>query len=170
MHTRIHIPFNPESNYQLVALPEGAVVFVDTEDYHRVIQHSWYVDSYGYPSSNVNGKRLTLHKFVMGVIVTLEGHEYHHKNDDKFDNRKANLVLLDYSEHRITRPVGTNNTSGFKGVHWDKQYKNWKAQISINGKRTNLGRFKTPEEAAKVYDSYALKYYGLSAYTNFPNG
>ncbi len=46
-----------------------------------------------------------------------------------------------------------NNTSGFKGVSWDKRIGKWVAHIQHNRKQTNLGSFDTKEEAYAAYEA-----------------
>ena len=43
-----------------------------------------------------------------------------------------------------------NNTSGIKGVCWDKSRNRWVASYRKDGKTIRLGRFKTKEEAAQA--------------------
>lgn len=43
--------------------------------------------------------------------------------------------------------LNSNNTSGFRGVHYSKTSNKWIARISVNKKRYLLGTFKTKEEA-----------------------
>lgn len=45
----------------------------------------------------------------------------------------------------------TNNTSGYIGVYLDKKTNKWKSQISIDKKRTQLGRFSNIEDAINIY-------------------
>jgi hypothetical protein len=45
----------------------------------------------------------------------------------------------------------------------------WIAQISINSKRKNLGRFSTEIEAAMFYDKKAMELFGEFAKLNFPS-
>ena len=40
-----------------------------------------------------------------------------------------------------------NNTSGIKGVTWNKNHKKWEAYISIHRKRKYLGNYDDLEEA-----------------------
>nr|UVM86127.1 MAG: AP2 domain protein [Bacteriophage sp.] len=40
-----------------------------------------------------------------------------------------------------------NNTSGVKGVYWQKQVKKWHAYCDVNGKRYHLGLFNDIERA-----------------------
>ncbi|RGX57740.1 AP2 domain-containing protein [Thomasclavelia ramosa] len=48
------------------------------------------------------------------------------------------------------RKINKNNSSGHKGVHYDKQRKKWVAQITFQRKNHNLGRFNTLEEAVEA--------------------
>ena len=57
-------------------------------------------------------------------------------------------------QHRNTRDIQSNNTSGFRGVHWYKGAHKWVAQICVNNKRISLGSYPTALEAAKAYETY----------------
>ena len=48
----------------------------------------------------------------------------------------------------LAQRMSKNNTSGIKGVSWDKQRGMWKAQITFKGKNYYLGRYDKKEEAA----------------------
>ena len=50
-----------------------------------------------------------------------------------------------------------NNTSGFKGVWFNKESKKYRAQININRKKIHLGYFKTAIEAGVVYNNYIIE-------------
>jgi hypothetical protein len=45
-----------------------------------------------------------------------------------------------------------DNTSGYRGVSWEKTSQKWGAYIRRQGKRQFLGFFETPEEAAAAYN------------------
>jgi transcriptional regulator with XRE-family HTH domain len=49
--------------------------------------------------------------------------------------------------------LSLKNTSGIKGVSWDKSRQKWKASKKINGKTVNFGRFATKEEATIALNS-----------------
>lgn len=70
-----------------------------------------------------------------------------HINGIKYDNRVDNLRLVTRSQNMWNSCKPKTNTSGFKGVSWDKRNKQWLAYIAVFGKEKNLGRFSTKEEA-----------------------
>ena len=57
-----------------------------------------------------------------------------------------------------TKLLSSNNTSGYRGVTFDKVTNKWIAYITVKRKRFNLGRYSTKEEAAKVRDTYVVKH------------
>jgi predicted RNA-binding protein with PUA domain len=56
--------------------------------------------------------------------------------------------------------LAKNNTSGYKGVYWDKNIRKWKAALRLNGVKIFLGYFDTPEEAGVVYNNYVEQHHG----------
>jgi hypothetical protein len=64
------------------------------------------------------------------------------------------------------KPPTSRNKSGFKGVSFCGQTGRWVAQIKT-GHRRHLGRFPTPETAARAYDEAAKAAWGSDCYLNF---
>jgi len=62
------------------------------------------------------------------------------------------------TQNRNTRILQTNNTSGYRGVYFNKKSNSWKSQISINNRQRSLGYFKTALDGAKAYDNYIIKH------------
>lgn len=52
-----------------------------------------------------------------------------------------------------------NNTSGIKGVNWDKSRSKWRAFITFQGKHIYLGRYDTIKEASKARKLAEEKYF-----------
>ena len=59
-------------------------------------------------------------------------------------------------QSRNTR-VYKNNTSGFKGVSYNKRAGSYQTCIHINSKKIHLGYFQTPVEGAIAYNNYIIE-------------
>lgn len=90
-----------------------------------------------------------------------------HINRNKTDNRWANLRQATHRENMGNMGLRRANTSGFVGVVWDRTRGKWRAQIRLDGKKTNLGRFDDPIQAAMVHDEAARRNFGEFATLNF---
>lgn len=53
-----------------------------------------------------------------------------------------------------TRPLQVNNTSGYRGVHFNNSKQGWEANITVKGKRKYLGTFLSAELASEAYVQY----------------
>jgi HNH endonuclease/AP2 domain len=71
-----------------------------------------------------------------------------HVNGDGLDNRRANLRHVDASQNQANRGQQRNNTSGHKGVCWDRSRNRWVVWVEWRGVRHFGGRFTNIEEAA----------------------
>jgi hypothetical protein len=83
-----------------------------------------------------------------------------HRNLNRSDNRFDNLRVATKSKNAANSRAHKDGTSGYKGVHWSKQHKRWKAEICIEGKRRYIGLFDDPKEAAKAYTAQARIHFG----------
>ena len=55
------------------------------------------------------------------------------------------------------RRIKTNNTSGYKGVSYNKETGRCKSYICVNKKQIHLGYFQTAEEGAIAYNNYIIE-------------
>lgn len=83
-----------------------------------------------------------------------------HANGDKHDNRIANLRLALRSENCSNRRVSKRNSTGFKGVSYNKKKGAFYAHIMCRRVASFLGAFATPEEAHAAYCAAADKLHG----------
>lgn len=83
-----------------------------------------------------------------------------HINGKRDDNRIANLRECTYSQNNSNTRLRSDNVSGLKGASYVAERGKWIAQISVNGKNKNLGRFATAEEAHAAYCRAADLFYG----------
>lgn len=75
-----------------------------------------------------------------------------HINGNNSDNRIENLRPATVMENGCNSKTPCSNTSGIKGVSWDKINKKWFVHITYNKKQYNLGRYKTVNEAREVIE------------------
>jgi len=80
-----------------------------------------------------------------------------HIDGDGLNNIRSNLRAATRSQNLYNRGKTKNNTSGIKGVSWDKGCSKWRSQIQSNGTHYHLGSFDTKEEAAEAYREAAKK-------------
>lgn len=66
-----------------------------------------------------------------------EGFDVDHINGDKHDNRLENLRLATRSQNMCNRSKTTKNTSGLKGLSWDKHTGRWRSFLCLRGHQTS---------------------------------
>ncbi len=118
-------------------------------------------DFYGYIRIKIDGKTYRAHRLAW-FYMTGEWPEdqLDHKNLNKSNNVWDNLREANNSKNQANKYKYSNNTSGIKGVVWDKQRSLWRAQIRTNKKTINLGRYVDKNQAALAYEQAAIKYHG----------
>jgi hypothetical protein len=89
--------------------------------------------------------------------------EIDHINGDGSDNRIVNLRIATPSGNSMNRGLRVDNTSGHKGISWNKKSSQWLAHIGYRGKIMHLGLFNTIEEAKTVRDEAARRLHGTFA-------
>jgi hypothetical protein len=90
-----------------------------------------------------------------------------HANRSPADNRLANLRLATRSQNAANTRKRSDNTSGFKGVCWNKKTRKWVAQVRVKGEARYLGLFDSPEEAYAAYQQAAMAAFGEFGFLGF---
>ena len=107
----------------------------------------------GYRRICIDGKRYLAHRLAW-FYVTGEWpkHEVDHINDQRDDNRFANLQDIRAAENqqKVKRNPCRNKTTGFVGVRHHVNGK-FRATIRANRKCFNVGVFDTAEAASEAY-------------------
>lgn len=129
---------------------------IDAKDGYMIVDKKYsYLDKYkcslskrGYPVAFIDGKITNLHKIIVGTPP--EGLVIDHINRDKLDNRIINLRFVSQKINMSNTGMFSTNTSGYKGVTWDKRSSRWVAQAFFGGKLRTGGRFKNINDAVKA--------------------
>lgn len=133
-------------------------ILVSPEDITILIWNRFFIDSDGYPRTNIKKVSTLLHSLVMPTASMVD-----HKDRIKLNCTKNNLRDATYSINTHNRGLQKNNTSGYKGVTFSQG--KWKMQIRLNGTRIR-GTFNTAKEAALEYNRLALEHHGEYAAIN----
>lgn len=120
----------------------------------------------GYRGINLLGRQYQAHRVAWMMQTGEWPNIIDHVNGNKGDNRWSNLRNSDYSGNGANSGMKVANTSGFKGVSWNKIKKAFRAQVRKNYRPIVVGYFATPVEAARAYDKAATELFGSFAKTN----
>jgi hypothetical protein len=71
-------------------------------------------------------------------------------NGNNSNNNIENLRPATVPQNQWNRKLDSSNTSGIKGVCWDKNTNKWISYVRKHGKNVYLGRFDTIQEAEKA--------------------
>ena len=153
-----------------VPLTQGQFAIIDADDADRILAFRWHFSAgYAMRRRRIHeppGPQLIgMHNVILGTPAGLLPD---HINRNRLDNRKSNLRPATPSQTQANRKWPANNTSGFRGVFWNKRRGTWHAAIKIGGKNRHLGVFRSSEAAARAYDVAALAHFGAYAWLNFP--
>lgn len=121
--------------------------FIDVFNVDKIKENSWWYTERGYVAGHINGEVVLMHRFLTNCD---EHYVVDHKNHITGDNRLCNLRVCTVSENQYNRAMQENNTSGVIGVCWDIRYQKWRAYITANKKRIELGHFVKFEDAVQA--------------------
>ena len=113
-----------------------------------------------------NNKKIHMHYDIWRRLEGRPHIKLDHIDRNPLNNQLSNLRPATHAQNGMNKGLRTDSTTGYKGVSWDQSRKKYAADIKVNGKRLRLGRFNTAFEAAKAYDTAALKHCGEFATTN----
>lgn len=147
-----------------IQLTQGQVALVDDEDFERINAHKWRAlwnsgskTFYAIRTSpRVNGERhaIWMHREIMRAS---DDDDVDHIDHNGLDNQRQHLRLCTHGQNCANRRMQANNTSGLKGVCWNKEKCKWQAGITVNRKLRHLGYFFDKIDAALAYDAAILK-------------
>lgn len=149
-----------------------AYTLIDEQD-GDLARFTWHLNPGGYAAgwakrrsrgrgTDLNRTQL-MHRIILGAPP---GVEVDHVNRNRLDNRRSNLRFATDGENARNRERSRRNTSGYKGVQFDRVTGRWSAAVRYEGKTYGVGQFESPELAAFAYDFAAAALHGEFAATN----
>lgn len=136
-------------------------VLLDPED-------RWLLDAFTWctpPSSryvigyvpNSDNTMMFLHHCILGK--PLPGIVIDHRNGNGLDNRRSNLRMVSYACNRDNSILNKNNSTGYRGVSFNKNAGKYQASIQLNGKRIHLGYFMDAAGASAIFEKTREEHY-----------
>jgi hypothetical protein len=83
-----------------------------------------------------------------------------HRDGNRANNRFVNLRAATKAEQTRNSELRKDNSTGHRGVSWNKERGRWKAGIGTGRKRRHLGYFDSAAEASTAYAAAAQNLFG----------
>lgn len=102
----------------------------------------------GYIRIKIKGRDYLAHRLAwLYVNGEMPSKQIDHINNKRDDNRISNLRCATSNENARNALMRADNTSGVKGVCFDKIRRKWIARVGINGENKHVGYFDSILEA-----------------------
>ena len=123
-----------------------------------------FIHAEGYRQISIDDLKFMAHRIawllVRGKPIP---RQIDHIDGDPMNNRIANLRAATHAENAANSGTRMNNTSGAKGVHFDRHRGKFEAHITHHYKLYHLGRFDTLEQAIAARREAAERLHGKFA-------
>ena len=153
--------FETIDNYVVGVTDKGEKFYFDLEDYQKIVKnnHYWFIEDGYVRTRHIETGiryRTSMHRLIMNVK---EGTYIDHINRQRNDNRKINLRIANKNQNAMNSKIPINNSSGYKGVCWNKLNNNWHSEITVLGKCINLGSYKNLKKAINIRKQAEKNYF-----------
>ncbi|HDB9961155.1 TPA: HNH endonuclease [Escherichia coli] len=136
------IDYNPETG-----VLTAKVNFAGRQEGAIIGSQTWQ----GYYAFSLFGKKCFAHRLAWLLHYgEWPSQPIDHINGIKKDNSIRNLRLCSLSQNQFNKPTQKNNTTGVKGVYWNKRDKRYVASVQFNGKKYSAGHHKDIESAKEA--------------------
>lgn len=109
----------------------------------------------------INGRHYRTHRIIwLWMTGTWPKEEIDHIDCNELNNKWCNLREASRSQNEMNKGVSRNNSSGAKGVSWNRRDKKWLAQIIVNGRYKYLGYFSSKCDAIAAYRAASADLHG----------
>lgn len=144
-------------------------ILVSPEHFEELSKYNWVIRNDNYVTCRINGKQWYLHRYIMiNLLGNNIGKNYtDHINNNRLDNRIANLRELSPSDNSRNRLKKKNTTSSYFGVCFNKLTKKWDVSLTVDKKKI-VYEFESEIHAAYQYD-ILIKKYNLNSVSKMNN-
>jgi hypothetical protein len=122
-----------------------------------------YVSPEGRCQVRLLGRRLLSYRIIYALYHRISLDDLppviDHKDGNASNNSISNLRAADPQKNQFNRRAKVGTASRFKGVTLMPSGR-WRASICVRGDYQSLGTFQSEEQAARAYDSAAIKLHG----------
>ena len=102
----------------------------------RILKHGLTDKGYCVTNLSKQGfvKKFKIHRLVANAFLENPTNKLSidHIDNVKTNNHVSNLRFCSHSHNNMNKPNSKNNTSGRRGVHWDKFANKWRACVRID--------------------------------------
>ena len=115
----------------------------------------------GYLYVTVNQQAYRAHRLIWFIMTKKWPKDVvDHIDGDSSNNRFWNLREATLSQNQHNRRMSKNNTSGVKGLTWNKPMKKWMARVKVDGVSVHVGYFNSKTKAKKALMEVRLRLHG----------
>jgi hypothetical protein len=118
-----------------------------------------FFDELGYRKVNFKYRKEAVHRLIFLMHYGYLPREIDHADGNPSNNRIENLRAASINENRQNTKLRKDNSSGLKGITWDKSRNKWLVRVNCNKKTVYQGRFDDLELAELVAIEARDKYH-----------
>jgi len=159
-------PIDIDEHTYGIPLTRGNIALIDKEDYDKVKDYGWY-SNYNkntqsfYAMTETDKKGIRMHRHLLN---NPKGFDVDHIDHNTLNNRRRNLRLCTNSQNIMNSKIRSDNSTGFRGVSFNKKTKKYIARIMIDKKTITIGTYITALEASEAYNKVAKELHGEFCY------
>ncbi len=119
----------------------------DTKNKRRGMLVGGSTNGKGYRKVKYRKAQLSQHRVIFFIHHGYMPELIDHIDCDRSNNRLENLRACTSAQNNQNARLAVTNTSGHKGVHFNKDDNAWAAEVKHNGKRIRFRYFKNKDDA-----------------------
>jgi hypothetical protein len=107
-----------------------------------------------------NGKNYRIHRIIFLLCFGYLPKLIDHKDGNSLNNNLENLREANISQNTCNSKKPITNSSGIKGIYWNKAKKKWMVRLGLNKARIYLGIYDDLNIAKQIMKEARNKYHG----------